>query len=99
MKPSCEGCVYRPTEKIDYKYGDNCRECSRFYYDRYSPTFTAIERHTIHLGETSTEIMIAINQTGPGYYVGDQTDPDSLEWVLTIREASEMLSCLVKREG
>jgi hypothetical protein len=87
---NCEGCMLQPAKEGE-SFSGHCGECSRFFPDRFYPSKKAKEEHSTKLKEESTINQITSNQTGPGYYVGDQTDPEGLAWVLSLREASEML--------
>lgn len=92
MGQSCKWCAY-----VDNRTSDNCHECSRNFVDRFTPTFTSTKLHTYYLDNSSADLIIAHNQAGPGYYVGDQTDPDRLEWVSTLQEASKVFVDMVRQ--
>lgn len=66
--------------------------------DRFTPTLKSTKLHTYHYDDMCADLIIAVNQAGPGYYVGNQGDSDTLEWVSTLQEASKMLTDMVKQQ-
>lgn len=93
MKLSCGRCVY-----LNSLNSNNCGECSRNHVDKFTPTLKSIKLHTDCFDLRFTDLTIAPNQVGPGYYVGDQTNSDTLEWVCTVEEASVILVNAIRQE-
>ncbi len=93
MDQSCRWCAYAANRESDH-----CDECSRHFVDRFTPTLKSTKLHTFHYDNTSTDPLIAVNQAGPGYYVGNQEDPDTLEWVSSLQEASRVLAAMMRQQ-
>lgn len=90
---SCRWCAYG-----DNHGNETCRECSRHFADMFTPTRKATKLHATMFRSTFSDPTIAINQAGPGYYVGHQDKPNTLEWVCTVQEAGKILVDTIRRQ-
>ena len=93
LESSCRWCAY------GNQCNDTCRECSRHFADMFTPTRKSTKLHTAHFCSASRNPSIALNKAGPGYYVGHQTDTETLEWVCTVEEAGRVLIGMIKQEN
>lgn len=94
MEYSCRRCVY--SAELDLSA---CVKCREIVIEGFNPTLKSVKLHIHHFDCSSTGLAIAFNKVGPGYFVGDQTDFSKLEWVSTIKEASDVLVDMAKQQN